>query len=182
MKNMMQKGAAGRTTPTSSRTDTGNAEARTRRGRPAAEVPAMTARQSEKAVAFPLFVEAEDGTFLLALNGDIWRVGRIVYLRFKDRWFRLGTTWEKDLEGGRHRTDAWLAYRDAALVTMEQRRRVLLSIAEAVGKRQDGLKTIRMMQVALRSAFGLDVFGGEDATATFAAWRVEFQRRVRPFG
>jgi tetratricopeptide (TPR) repeat protein len=70
-----------------------------------------------------------------------------------------------------------LGYRD--IVVPEKRRSTLVSVAEVVGRRQDGTQAIALMQIALPRMFGLDALGQLDATQTFAAWKAAFDRRLR---
>lgn len=67
--------------------------------------------QTKSTVVFPMFAEAEDECFLLALQGAIWRVGQTYYLLVAGRWFRLGMSWQNGLDGGRVCMDAWLPSR-----------------------------------------------------------------------
>ncbi|HTA91720.1 MAG TPA: hypothetical protein VK745_19185, partial [Polyangiaceae bacterium] len=72
-----------------------------------------------------------------------------------------------------------LAYRDPALALPEQHRTTVIAIAEAIGKRQDGPRSVRLMRAVLERSFGLDVVGCADALRTLVVWSAESERRVR---
>ncbi|MGA3124752.1 MAG: hypothetical protein ABSF69_28710 [Polyangiaceae bacterium] len=93
--------------------------------------------------------------------------------------------WYLSLDGVRAEDAALFAamlvvhcYLDAVLP--ESRRLLLQSVAESLARRTDAERAVRLFGSVLRRAFGLNVAGMADATATFEAWRLEQVRRFSP--